>query len=632
MLLQLQSRPTGRWWRPLGAAAITLFAAFAAHAAAAAAPPWVHGWAPYGEPLYPRGFDHFAYADPNAPKGGTVYLTNPDQRSSFDKYNPFTIKGQSPAGVSIFMFETLMQRSGDEPMTVYGLVAEEMQVAPDRSWVAFRIHPKARFNNGDAVTAEDVKHSFEMLTGKHAAPQYRTALSAAQRATVLDARTVRFDLSQHTADAVIQLAALPVFSRKWGVGANGQPKPFDEIIDDEPITTGPYKIALADSGRRIDFLRRHDYWAEGLGVVKGFYNFERVVYRYYADGAVQLEAFKAGEFDLIQEYSARRWARVHAGPKWRDGRIKKEVFDTSIGQGHYGYLFNLRRPIFADRRVREAVDLAYDFPWINRYEQYKRVYSLFSNSDFAAQGLPSAGEIKLLEPFRGELPPQVFGEPYEPPHTGETPLVSRDNLRRARDLLASAGFRLGADGVLVNAQGVRLEFEYMDAQDGGARTTAVWRQNLEKLGIRMNHRRVDFALYLKRLEGFDFDLVGVRSNDFTLPAALDLIDTFGSKQADEPASNNLRGVKSRAVDALLAAMNRATTMQELLDTCRALDRVVMHERWQVPALYAANFRVSYWDRFGRPAQKPKYYTPDSALEPIPPWPIVAWWIKPDAVR
>lgn len=627
MLLQL------KWRRRAGATVFAFFASFAAFAASAAAsPPWVHGWAPYGEPKYPRGFDHFDYAEPTAPRGGTLYLTNPDQRTSFDKLNYFTIKGQAPAGVKIFMIETLMQRSGDEPMTVYGLVAEEMQVAPDRSWVAYRLHPKARFNNGDPVLAEDVKHSWEMLTSKHASPEYRTQFGGIERATVIDARTIRFDLAQRTADAVIQSANLPVFSRKWGVGADGKAKSFDEVIDDEPIVTGPYRIALQDSGRRIEFERRKDYWAEGLGVVKGFYNFERVVYRYYADGAVQIEAFKAGEFDLIQEYSASRWSRQHAGPKWNDGRIKKELFETSIGQGHYGYLFNLRRPLFQDRRVREAMDLAYDFPWINRYGQYKRMYSLFTNSDFAAKGLPSAGELALLEPFRAELPPEVFGAPYEPPHTGETALISRENLRRARDLLAQAGFKLGSDGVLVNDQGVRLEFEYMDAQDGGARTVAVWQRNLEKLGIRLNVRRVDYALFIKRLEAFDYDLVPIRTPDFTLPSGLDTADQFSSKLADEPASNNLRGVKSKAVDAMLAAIDRATTMPELLDACRALDRIVMQQRWQVPALYAANFRVSYWDRFGRPAKKPGYYTPDSALEPIPAWPIVTWWIKPDAVR
>ncbi|HET9821663.1 MAG TPA: extracellular solute-binding protein [Burkholderiaceae bacterium] len=593
---------------------------------------WTHAIAAYGDPRHPRGFEHFDYADPRAVKGGTLYLTNPDQRTSFDKYNPFTIKGQSPAGVSLFMFETLTVRSGDEPMTVYGLLAESMRLAPDRSSLAFRLHPKARFHNGDPVLAADVKHSFDMLVGPQAAPQYRTALSGVERAVVVDERTVRFDFKERTNDTVMQVAALPVFSRRWGATADGKPKPFDQIVEDEPITSGPYRIALADSGRRIEFERRRDYWAQGLGVVNGLYNFDRIVYRYYADGAVQLEAFKAGEFDLIQEYSARRWARVHAGPKWRDGRIRKEVFETSIGQGFYGYLFNLRRPIFADRRVREAISLAYDFDWINRYKQYLRTYSLFSNSEFAAEGLPSADELALLEPFRAELPPETFGPAYRPPASADDPLAMRHRLRRARDLLAQAGWRLGPDGVLVDAQGRRLEFEYMDAQDGAARTIATWQISLQKLGVRMNLRRVDFALYIKRLETFDFDFVGVRSIDFTLPPALDYLDTFGSKAADQPASGNLRGVRSRAVDALLEAMNRAGTLDQLRAACRALDRVVMHQHWQVPALYAANFRVSYWDRFERPRTMPKYYTPDSALEPLPAWPLVAWWIKPDARR
>jgi peptide/nickel transport system substrate-binding protein/microcin C transport system substrate-binding protein len=534
--------------------------------------------------------------------------------------------------VTLFMFETLTVRSGDEPMTAYGLLAESMQLAPDRSSLAFRLHPKARFNNGDPVLAADVKHSFEMLTSTHAAPQYRTALSGVERAVVIDERTVRFDFKDRTLDTVMQVCALPVFSRRWGAGPDGKPKRFDEIVDDAPITSGPYRIALADSGRRIEFERRTDHWAQGLGVVNGLYNFDRIVYRYYADGAVQLEAFKAGEFDLIQEYSARRWARVHAGPKWRDGRIKKEVFETSIGQGFYGYLFNLRRPLFADRRVREAIALAYDFDWINRYKQYLRTYSLFSNSEFAAEGVPGPDELALLEPFRAELPPAVFGPAYRPPHTDDNPLAMREQLRRARDLLAEAGWRLDAEGVLANAKGQRLEFEYIDAQDGAARTIATWQINLQKLGVRMNLRRVDYALYIKRIETFDFDLVGVRSIDFTLPPALDYLDTFGSKAADQPASGNLRGVKSRAVDALLDAMNRATTQAQLQAACRALDRVVMHEHWQVPALYAANFRVSYWDRFERPRTMPKYYTPDSALEPLPAWPLIAWWIKPNPRR
>ena len=601
-------------------------------AAAASATGWSHAYAPYSQPKYPAGFDHFEFADPQAKKGGTLYLANPDLRSSFDKFNPFTIKGQAPAGLTIFMMETLAIPSGDEPGTIYGLVAEAINVAPDRSSVAFRIHPQARFTNGDPVTASDMKFVFETLTSKYVAPAYRTAFAGVERAVVVDERTIRFDLKDRTVDTVNTVAGLPVFSRKWGLGPDGKAQPFDQVITEYPITTGPYRIALADSGRRLDLEKRADYWARDLGIRRGFFNFERVVYRYYKDGAVSMEAFKAGEFDIIQEYSARRWSQVHAGVKWRDGRIKKEVMPTGTGAGFTSYQLNLRRPMFADIRVREALDLAFDFTWINKRGQYKRTYSMFANSQFAAEGLPGPGELKLLEPFRGELVPAVFGPAYEPPRTDRGPLALRENLLKARDLLAQAGYSLGPDGVLRNAAGLRLEIEYMSAQDGAARTVAAWVSNLEKLGVILKVRQVDFALYRRRLETFDFDMIPIRTPDFTLPSALDYIDTFGSKAATEEGSGNLRGVRSKAVDSVLEALNNARTMQELQDACRALDRIVMHNHWQVPNLYAANFRVSYWDRFERPKTMPLYYTIESASSALPQWPIITWWFKPGAAR
>ena len=596
------------------------------------AAPWVHGFSIYAQPKYPPGFGHFDYADPSAVKGGTLYLSNPDRRTSFDKYNPFTLKGNSPGGLAIFVFESLTIPSGDEPDTVYGLLAETMQIAPDRSAISFRLHPQARFSNGDPVRAEDVKHSFDMLTSKYASPATRIGYSVIERVEVVDARTVRFVLKDRTLDAATTAAGLPVFSRKWGLGPDGKPKPFDEVINDEPIATGAYRIAKAESGRRLELERRPDYWARDLGVRRGFFNFDRVVYRYYQDRAVSMEAFKAGEFDLNLEYSASRWDRVHAGPKWRDGRIKKELFQHTKGAGLQAYLFNLRLPLFADRRVRQAIDLAYDFEWVNRRRQYKRTESLFANSEFAAQGAPSAGELALLEPFRSQLPAEVFGPPYRAPRTDLSPTALRENLRRARDLLSAAGFKLGADGVLVNDKGLRLEFEYLTSEDGAARTATVWIDNLRKLGIKMTVRRVDFALFRKRLEEFAFDMVAIRMPDFTVPSPADQISVFGSKAADEKGSNNYRGVKSAAVDALLEAMNRATTMPQLVDASRALDRVVMHEHWQVPELYAANYRVSYWDRFERPKTMPKFFTIDSPNESLPQWPITTWWLKPGVRR
>ena len=431
------SRTASAFGRTLGAAAL-LAGAIAGSAlaagdgAAADGGKWMHAYAAYGEPKYPRGFVSFDYVNPNAPKGGTLQLQNPDRRTSFDKYNPFTLKGQSPAGLTTVMFETLAVRSGDEPGTMYGLVAEEMQVAADKSWIAFRIHPKARFTNGDPVTAADVKYSFDMVTSKEAAPGTRTQLEGVKSATVQDERTIRFDLKDRTADTIFNVGGLPVFSPKWGRGADGKPKKFDEIINDYPVTSGPYTIASVDAPRRIEFQRDPNYWARDLGVCRGQYNFDRIVYRYYQDNAIAMEAFKAGEFDFLMEYSARRWARLHAGAKWDDKRIVKEEFPSGFGQGLQSYIFNLRKPLFQDRRVREALDLAYDFAAINVYKQYRRTNSVFANSEFAAVGMPTAAELALLEPFRAELPPAVFGPAWEDPRTDTAPNALRENLRKAR--------------------------------------------------------------------------------------------------------------------------------------------------------------------------------------------------------
>jgi microcin C transport system substrate-binding protein len=620
-------------WACLLLAAFTSWPAFQAAAtngasANAATGHWVHAYAAYGEPKYPPGFAHFDYVNPDAPKGGTLHLSNPDRRTSFDKFNPFTVKGNSPAGVMIFMFETLAAMSGDELATMYGLLAESMLVAPDKSSITVRLNSKARFNNGDPVTAEDVKYSFEMLTSKRADPTWQSRVGGVQGAVVLDARTIRFDLKDRSNDTIFNVGTrLPVFSRKWGVGPDGKPKNFDEIVNEYPIASGPYTIAVADSGRRLEFVRNQDYWARDLGVRRGLFNFDRIVYRYYQDLAVAMEAFKAGEFDLLQEYSARRWARQHVGPKWRDGRIVKEKFINGFGAGLQSYILNLRRPLFQDPRVREALEYTYDFDSVNVYRQYQRTYSMFSNSEFAATGLPGPGELALLERFRSQLPPAVFGPAWQPPPMGGEPDTMRRNLLKARALLEDAGWKVAADGVLRNAKGQAFEFEYLEDIGGGGRAAAVWERNLAKLGIRMNLREVDFALMTKRTEAFDFDMVQIRTIDFTLPNVAELRDEYSSKSADMPGSNNLRGVKSPVVDFLLEKMQNAQTLDELRDASRALDRVVMQGNYQIPDLYSGSYRVSHWDKFGVPATQPKFYTIDSGLDVWPAWAVVAWWSK-----
>jgi peptide/nickel transport system substrate-binding protein/microcin C transport system substrate-binding protein len=606
----------------------------AAPAAASATPPtapaWVQAYAAYGEPKYPPGFRHFDYVDPSAPKAGTLYLRNPDRRTSFDKFNYFTLQGNAPAGMSIYMLEPLTVLSADEPRTMYGLLAQEMLIAADKSSITFRLNPLARFSNGDPVTAADVKYSFDALTGKYAAPSYSATFAGVRQAVVLDESNIRFELADKTSDTLFKLGSLPVFSHKWGLKPDGTHEQFDKLVTEYPLTSGPYTIAVADSGRRIEFKRNPDYWAKDLPARRGFFNFDRVVYRYYQDEDVATEAFKAGEFDLARVYGARVWMRQHQGPKWDDGQIVKHAFPSGTGQGLQSYELNLRRPLFQDIRVREALTLSYDFETTNRYRLFKRANSVFNNSGFAAEGPPSAGELRLLEPYRSTLPPQVFGAPYRAPRTDTDTHALRRNLLRSRGLLQAAGWKIAPDGQLRNAKGEAFEFEYLAPGDSSNQERLnAWARNLAKLGIRFTVRNVDFALYSRRLEEYDFDVVTIVEGAFSLPSAADYITGYGSKSADEKGNNNLRGVKSAAVDHLLDAMNRATTMADFRDACRALDRVVMWSHWQIPELYADYEPISYWNKFGIPKVRPPFFSADlpADVDPQLPWPITTWWSK-----
>lgn len=581
---------------------------------------WVHAFAAYGPPRYGPDFKHFDYVNPDAPKGGTIRLKNPDRLHSFDKFNPWTTRGNAPTSIHTWMVEGLGHLSQDEPMTVYGLLAEAIFVEPDFSAVSFRIRPQARFNNGTPVLAEDVRHSHGMLSSKQASPSYQTLVGAIKVVRVLEERTVRFEFAQPGRDQVFVAATMPVFSRAWGNG-----KPFDQIITEHPVLSGPYLIDKVAMPRRIEYRRNPDYWGWGLPVRRGHFNFDRVVYRLYADQAISREAFKAGEVDLYRELRGRAWVRQHAGPKWDSGRIVKRTFDTAFGQGLQAHLMNMRRPLFADMRVREAIGLTYDFETLNKLGLFKRGRSQFNNSEFAAVGLPSPAELKLLEPFRSELPPAVFGPAFEPPRTDGDPSGLRRNLLKARALLEQAGWKLDAAGILRNAQGQAFEFEYLAPGDG---TNKDWARNLAKLGITLKDRSVDFALYARRLDEYDFDMVGIAIGTFTLPEPATLAALFGSKSADQPGNSNWRGVKSSAADALIDAITRAETLPDLVAAARAFDRVVMWSHWQVPDLYKASENISYWNRFGVPQTQAKYFAAEGIISGFVewgPWPCWTWW-------
>lgn len=574
-----------------------------------------HAFSLYDTPKYPAAFTHFDYVNPDAPKRGTLYLANPDRRSSFDKFNPFSLKGVAAAGVSTLMFESLTVASSDEVATMYGLLADDMRLAPDRMAITFHLHPKARFNNGDKVTAADVKYSFDTLIAK-GAPQFKSMFAEVKQCVVVDAQTVRFEFKTQNHELPLIVGAVPVFSKKWAAGIA-----FDAIALQAPVTTGPYVIEKYDLGRSISYKRNPDYWGTDIPSRKGMYNFERVAYRFYKDDVARLEAFKAGEFDVVVEYSAKNWVRNYNGPRFRSGEIIKRELVHSNGAGMQGFVMNLRREQFQDIRVRQALALALDFQWMNRqlfYGQYKRIYSFFSNSDLAATGVPQGEELQLLESIKargGKIDPAVFGPAPIPPDT-DPPGSLRANLLQARELLRQAGWEY-RDGALRNAKGKVLAFEIIDDQSALSRVISIYIRNLRKLGIEVTQRTADYALIAKRMDEFDYDMTSIRFPDVSSPGN-EMFDMFGSKAADEKGSSNVWGLKDPVVDKLVEALVAADARKDLVAAARGLDRVLLNKYIVVPQWYSSTHRIAYRNRFGMPAQLPLYYQAD-------PYLISIWW-------
>ena len=590
-----------------------------------ATPAWAaHAYALWGEPRYGADFKHFDYVNPRAPKGGELRLVSNLRYSTFDKYNPFTIKGSPPAYLADMLFETLLTASLDETATGYGLLAEDVAVAPDGLSATFRLRKEARFHNGKPVLAEDVKYSYETLIGKYAAPQYKTMLTEVEACDVLDARTVRFRFRKPNRDLPLTVGGLPVFSRDWGRGADGKPKPFDEVVTDMPIGSGPYRIGPVRFGKDISYVRDSGYWGASLPVRVGQANFDRVTVKIYKDGTARLEALKAGEFDLMRINSAGDWARRLYGKRFSSGELKKGVFENKLPSGFQSFFLNTRRPLLQDARVREALGLAFDFEWMSRqmfYGAYERVHGLFGNTACETHGEPSPEELALLRPFAKELPPGTLGPMIEPPSTdGDGGL--RANLRRAQQLLAEAGWTV-RDGALRNAQGQAMVLEYLDSSESGARIVGSWTRNLEKLGITLRLRVVDYALYQQRQDKYDFDIITLNVPGTHNPGQ-DYAELFGSASADQEGGFNFVGLKSPAADAMIAAMASARTQRQLLPACHALERIIVHGHYLIPQWYGAAHRLVYDDwRLALPAEIPPY-------SPGELWVIYDWWARPPA--
>ncbi|WP_041790567.1 extracellular solute-binding protein [Rhodoferax ferrireducens] len=584
-------------------------------------PLWAaHGYALWGDLKYGANFSHFNYVNPNAPKGGELRLVSNLRVSTFDKYNPFTIKGSAPAYLADLMFDSLLTGALDETGAGYGLLARDVDVAPDGLSATFRLAPEARFHNGDPVLAQDVKYSFDTLMGPYTSPAYKSLLEDVAGLEVLDERTVRYRFKKPNRELPLTVGGLPVFSRAWG-RVNGKLKSFDQIVTDIPIGSGPYKIGPVRFGKDITYVRDPNYWARDLNVKRGSNNFDRITVKIYKDGTARLEALKAGEFDLMRFFSAGDWARRVNGKRFDTGELVKAEFKHRLPTGFQSYVLNTRRDKLKDIRVRQALGLALDFEWMNRqmfYNAYQRVNGLFGNTDCQASGMPSVQELALMTPWRQDIPPAAFGLMAVAPRTdGDSSL--RANLRQAQSLLKAAGWEV-RDGALRNAQGQAFEIEYLDSNESGARMASPWARNLEKIGISLSFRPVDFALYQQRLQKFEFDITSIAYGGTHNPGQ-EYADMFGSKAADQEDSGNFAGVKNPAVDALISAMTSARSKAELLPACRALDRVISHSHFLIPQWSAGTHRMVYnsW-RLAKPESMPPYAAGEG-------WAIDTWWAK-----
>jgi len=558
-----------------------------------------HGLSTFGDLKYPADFKHFDYVNPNAPKGGR-FATYGGPPNSFDSFNPFILKGDSASGLSL-LFDTLMERSGDEPDAMYGLVAKDVAVAKDGKSMTFRLRPEAKFSDGSAITADDVVFSFDILKAK-GHPSYRIMMRDVTKAEALDQHTVRFTFTGDlTRDLPSTVAGLTVLSKAYY-----SKREFDQTTLESPVGSGPYVIADFRPGAQITYKRRDDYWAKDLPVNRGVNNFDEIRFEYFRDRTPALEGFKSGNYDFREEFTARDWVTNYNFPAVKEGRVKLLTLDDANPSGAQGFFFNTRRAKFSDPRVRKALDHAFDFEFANKnlfYGLYKRTNSYFENSDMKAEGKPSPAELALLEPFRDKLPKTVFEEPYTSP-VSDGSGTDRKLLREAARLLDEAGCKI-KDKVRVCPSGEALEIEFLINEASFERIIAPYIKNLQAIGVNASIRRVDSAQYQRRVKAFDFDVVTSRFV-MRLTPGIELRNYWGSDVADVEGSVNLAGIKDTVIDALINKVVEAKSREELVAATRAIDRVLRAGQYWVPQWYKAAHNIAYWDKFSFPDKKPKY--------------------------
>lgn len=559
-----------------------------------------HGLSAFGDLKYPADFKHFEWVDPSAPKGGRLSRIGTAGRITFDSFNAFILKGDPAQGLDL-IHDSLMVRAQDEPDAVYGLIARSAVLGEGGRSVTFRLRPEARFSDGSKITAQDAVYSFMVLKEK-GHPLYRSSLRDVETAEALDAGTVRYTFKgELLRDLPLTVATLPVLSKAYYAT-----REFDQTTLEPPVGSGPYRIADFKPGGFVTYARRKDYWAADLPVNRGRFNFDEVRFEYYRDRTAELESLKAGAFDLREEFTSKEWATGYDIPQVKDARMILLNLPDERPSGAQGFFLNQRKAKFKDVRVRRALNLAFDFEWTNKnifFDLYKRTHSIFENSELKATGKPSAEELKLLEPHRASVPPDVFGEPFVSPVSDGTG-QDRRMLREAAGLLQAAGWQV-KDGRRVNAAGETLDFEFLLFDPGFERVIQPYIKNLAAIGVTATIRRVDPAQYERRVKSFDFDIVTQRYV-MRLTPGVELTNYLSSEAAKTEGSFNLGGLSSPVVDDLIGKVLAARTRDELVTATRALDRVLRAEHVWVPHWYKAAHNIAHWNKFARPAVKPKY--------------------------
>lgn len=559
-----------------------------------------HGISVFGDLKYPADFTHFDYVNPDAPKGGRMTLIGPTPMDTFDSFNGYILKGDPAQGFNL-MFDTLMERAQDEPDAMYGLVAKTAALAPDGKSITFTLREEAKFADGSPLTAEDVCDSFRLLsTQGH--ERIRITIRDVEGCEVVGPHEVRYRFKgERTRDLPTTVAGLPVFSKAYYSKVD-----FSKSTLEPPLGSGPYMVKSFKPGEYVTYGRRDDYWAKDLPVNRGRYNFDELRFDYFRERIAAFEALKSGNIDLREEFTSREWATAYDFPALKDGRVVRTEIPDDTPSGAQGFFLNLRRDKFKDPRVREAMNLAFDFEWTNKnlfFDLYTRTASFFERSPLKAEGVPPADELALLEPHRASLNPAVFGEVVVPP-VSDGSGQDRKLLRRAAKLLDEAGWKADG-GLLKNDKGQTLDVEFLIESPVFERVLGPYVKNLRLLGINATIRTVDDAQYQDRLENYDYDVISSRFMAGLTPGD-GLRVFFGSDAATKPGTYNLSGVASPAIDALIDKIVEAKSREDLNVAGRALDRVLRAEQFWVPNWSKGSHWLAYWDRFGRPDTKPKY--------------------------